>query len=107
MTMTKGIFPKLFLIALALLYLIVFKNVPYFNLILQTKVIIGLIFVLITFLFSVKAETLFRAALFLLLPAFLLLLWQKNSPAKLIGELIYLLLILAFIKKFNDFRKLV
>lgn len=105
--MKKTVFSKLILIALVLIYLIVFKDFPYFNLVLQAKVIGGLTFVLAVFLFSIPAELLLKTGVVLLLPTLFLTLRHQSSLAELIGELIYLLLILGFIQKFNDFRRLV
>jgi len=103
----KILSPKLILIALVLIYLIIFRDFPYFNLVLQTKVIAGFIFALMIFLFSIKAELLLKIAVFLLLLSLLLILTHHFTLEELMGELIYFLLILAFIKKFNDFRRLV
>lgn len=98
---------KIILISLLVLYLIVFRNFPYFNLVLQAKVIAGLIFFIINIIFPVKAESLLKSAIILLIASLFLIMLHKPYWAELIGELIYLLLILVFFKKLNDFRKLV
>lgn len=103
----SNLFFRIILIAFILIYLIVFRSFPYFNLIFQTKVIIGLIFTLVVFIFPISGQFLITLAIFLLFPALVLLLTGRGYLADLLGEVIYFLIIFGFVKKLNDFRRLV
>lgn len=103
--MNKDNLWKRFLIAgLVFLYL---KDLPYFNVLLQGKIVAGLVFVAMIFMLSVKAVWLFKSALALLAIAGILTLANKIGVAELAGEAIYILMVLGLIQKLNDFRRLV
>ncbi|PIU02062.1 hypothetical protein COT66_02210 [Candidatus Shapirobacteria bacterium CG09_land_8_20_14_0_10_49_15] len=95
-------FSKMILIGLVLIYLIAFKNFPYFNLILQAKVIAGVIFLLAVCLFSVSTRVMIAGCLLLLVFTGSLVLMGKESLAQTVGDMIYFLLLVGVIKKIKS-----
>lgn len=98
-------FSKLILIGLALIYLIVFKDFPYFNLILETKIIAGMVLLLAIFLFPVEARLLVTGGLLMLVVAGGLILIGKENWAQPLGDIIYILMIVSVIKQISHERK--
>lgn len=98
---------KFIWLVLILTTLLVLKEYPYFNILLVSKLIGAIIFVLAILLFSVKPEFLFKAALFLLLLVLILTLFHFSRLSELVGELIYFLLVLGVILKLSDLPRLV
>ena len=103
----KGNYFNFIWLFLVLIFLLIIKEYPYFNLIFNDQVIAIIIFILVVLFFSIKAEVLFKLAIFLLLPSLILTLLNFSTASEAIGELIYFLLFLGFIKKLNDISRLV
>lgn len=93
---------KFIFLSLVFIFLLAVRDYPYFNILLGAKTNAVIIIILSVILFSIKSCVLFKAALFLLFPALVLNLLGFLTSSEEIGELIYLLLVLAIIKRSHD-----
>ncbi|MDO8621209.1 MAG: hypothetical protein Q7R31_02920 [Candidatus Levybacteria bacterium] len=96
---------RLLFLMIILLTLTVFANLPYFNILLTISNIIWIMILVSLFIFRIRMKNLLLIAIILIGTALISVLADNREVAEILGNSIYLILIIVFTSNFVEYLK--